>query len=88
MKKPDKTEEPSKIVKNEETKPCGCHVVVYSDETAMVTPCIPCGLMECAGALNGAAQALAAVGNRLRMEQNQAAMAQAVQAASRKVQRP
>jgi hypothetical protein len=67
--------EPPKIVTREETRPCGCHVVEYSDKTGQLVPCPPCGLLDAARNLSAAANAIAAVANRLRIEQNRATSA-------------
>jgi hypothetical protein len=69
-----------KIVKSEGPRPCGCYVTEYADGTAQVSPCPPCGLMDAARNLGGAAQALAAVATRLRQESGQAAVAAAARA--------
>lgn len=71
---------PSKIVTKEETKPCGCHYIEYADKTRTISPCPPCGLMDAANNLNGAARALAAVATRLRMEGGRADVQAAVRA--------
>ena len=76
----------SKLVKDQKTKPCGCVVVTMSDDKQQVTPCPPCGLMAAANALLEAGQALGAVGQRLRVEHNQAVTQAAVQAVARKQQ--
>ena len=77
MTEETKPDQGKKLVKKEGFKPCGCHVVEFADDTATVTPCPPCGLMECARALGGAAQALAATAARIRQDQNQAQLAAA-----------
>lgn len=73
--------EQSKIVKKEETKPCGCHFVEYADETRELSPCAPCGLMGSAKALQAAAeamftasQALSATAARLHQDRGRAAL--------------
>jgi hypothetical protein len=71
-----------KLIKNEFNKPCGCHVVEYSDETAGIALCISCGLMETARALNGAAQALSSVARTIAMSRQQAMIQQAVKGVS------
>lgn len=70
----------SKIIANQSTKPCGCHIVEYADKTSELSPCAPCGLMDVARGLNHAASALAAVATRLRMDSSRAAVAAAAQA--------
>lgn len=67
-----------KLVKSEETRPCGCHVVTYSDDTAVLTPCLPCGLAGAAESLMRAGQALGAVAARIRAEQNEVVIQRAV----------
>lgn len=71
---------PAKIIANQSTKPCGCHIVEYADKTSELSPCAPCGLMDVARGLNLAANALAAVAMRLRMEAGRAAVAAAASA--------
>lgn len=78
------TPPPSKIVANQTSKPCGCHIVEYADKTRELSPCVPCGLMDVANGLNHAASALAAVATRLRMESGRAAIAEAARAVAQK----
>ena len=49
-----------------ENKPCGCVVTHYKDGTGTLAPCIPCGIMATASALQEAANSLAAVANQTR----------------------
>jgi hypothetical protein len=74
------SDQPSKIVTNEQTRPCGCHIVEFADKTSQISPCAPCGLMDVARGLNLAASAMAAVATRLRMESGRAAVAEAARA--------
>lgn len=81
--------QPSKIVAKEETRPCGCHIVEYADKTAQISPCPPCGLMDAARNMQGAAAALAAVATRLRADSSRAMIAEAARAvAQRKIEVP
>lgn len=70
-----------KIVKKEGTRPCGCHVVEYSDGTTEIGPCPPCGLMEIARNLGQAGQIMAAVATRLQREHQAVQMDQVVKSA-------
>lgn len=70
-----------RIVKSEGTKPCGCHVVEYSDDTSETTPCPPCGFISAAQALQAAANAIGAVANGLRAQMQKEAMRIAVEGA-------
>lgn len=63
------TDEKKRLVAKEQTKPCGCHVVEYSDGEVQVTPCPPCGIMEAARHLQLAAQALGASATSMRSVQ-------------------
>jgi len=64
-----------RVIKAEEVKPCGCHVVDYADGGRQVAPCVSCGLMEAARALGLAGQVLAAVATTVRRSQQEAMMA-------------
>jgi hypothetical protein len=66
---------PSAVVAGIENKPCGCILTNYSDGARTLNPCPPCGLLDVAQSLSRAAEALAAVSNRLRQEQSRAATA-------------
>lgn len=61
-------------------KPCGCHVIEYSDKTGQISPCVPCGLADAARSMIQAGQALGAVAGRLRTEASRAAVAEATKA--------
>ena len=80
----DQKKAPARIIKNQGVKPCGCRFVEFSDETADVTPCPPCGILEAARALSAAANALGAVAHRLRQDHSQAQMMDAVSKATKK----
>lgn len=67
--------EKKSVVAGIENKPCGCILTTYSDGTRTLNPCPPCGLLDVAQSLSRAAEALAAVSNRLRQEQSRAATA-------------
>lgn len=55
----------AKIVAKQEEAPCGCQSVFYSDGTGEHKPCVPCALIQ-------AGHLLAAAGNRLGHEIQQA----------------
>jgi hypothetical protein len=80
------TNEIVRVVKKEETRPCGCHVTTYSDDTAVLSPCPPCGMMDVAQSLGRASQALGAVASRLRSERNAIRQQEASEALQRAVQ--
>lgn len=63
-----------KLVKSEQSHPCGCVVITYADDTGLTIPCPPCGLMAAADGMNAAANAMAAVAKRLRADQTQATL--------------
>lgn len=74
---------PSTLVKDQQQKPCGCVIITMSDDTEQITPCVPCGLIATAESLQRAAGAIGAVGQRLRIEHNQAVMGQVAQAVAK-----
>lgn len=51
-----------------ETKDCGCVITEMDDGTTQISPCIPCGVMEAARAMNSVGQILAAIATRLKKE--------------------
>lgn len=69
---------PNPVVKDKQVKPCGCVFTDYSDGTGSVNPCVPHGLVEAGRALNAAAQALSAIGQRILNTQAQAQFAEAM----------
>ena len=76
--------ESKRVVQKEEQKPCGCVITHFADGAGEISPCVPCGLMGVAQGMSQAADAMAAIATRLRREEQQAAMAQAIAAATRK----
>lgn len=54
--------------KSKTTKPCGCIITEMDDESVQVSPCVPCGMMEIARALQSVAQIFGAVSTRMKME--------------------
>ena len=49
---------PKKIITNEQTNPCGCHLVTYSTGENVLSPCMAHGLASVAQSLASASQAL------------------------------
>jgi len=75
----------TKLVVNQEQQPCGCRIVEYADKRKEISPCQPCGLMDVARNLQGAAQALAAVATRIRANALEAGRAMLADAAKKGV---
>lgn len=82
-------EEPKRLIKNIDAKPCGCRITEYSDNSKVIAPCVPCGLnavaesihIACQNFYSGmrqASQALAAVATTIRSAHNSAALEAAV----------
>lgn len=69
-----------KVVKTEENKPCGCHVVIYADDSNIVTPCVVHGLLAAADSLIAAGQALGATATGIVAQQKQESMQAAIAA--------
>lgn len=74
----EESREPSTLVVDEGTLPCGCHVVKFSDDREQVSPCAPCGFLKLGEMLNNAANVCGSIAHGLRRQQSQAAMANAV----------
>lgn len=53
---------------NPNTKPCGCTTIEMDDGTSQISPCVSCGMMEAAKAMNSVAQIFAAIATRLKVE--------------------
>lgn len=79
MSKPKSSPLPDteKLVKEQKTLACGCHITVFADDSQQVNPCPPCGFIAAAQHLAQAGQALQATAHRLRIEHNQATVAKA-----------
>ncbi len=73
-----KKKEKTPIIVKEGPEPCGCYHTEFSDGTVKVRPCVPCGIMEAAQALSGAAAALAAVSASMRSSIQQALIRRSV----------
>lgn len=66
------TQQNGKVVAKDESSPCGCRRVSYSDGTGELTPCVPCALIRAGNLQVEAGQLLTAAGNRLGFEMQQA----------------
>lgn len=65
-----KKKKKERTITTESTKPCGCHVIVYSDDTKECVPCPPCGFLGMAKELQGVCDCLEVMREHFRRASN------------------